>query len=356
MSQLQPYDAVLLVSFGGPEGPDEVLPFLERVTAGRGIPAERLREVSRHYFDHFDGVSPINAANRQLLTDLRAEFERRGWTQPISWGNRNAAPFLAEAIAELAQGGARRVAAVLTSAYPSYSSCRQYRENLYDAVAQSPGVQLDVVTPYAHRQSFTSAQADSVATAVQRAAGDEAPRLLFVTHSIPEVMNDNSGPTGGAYRRWHEQLAQELTAEVCDRVGRTLVGEVVYCSRSGPPHMPWLEPDINDRITELADAGHRAVVAVPFGFISDHVEVAYDLDIEAAATAQQVGVEFIRAASVGTSLTFVAGLCDALADRAAVSRQESVTPELMSDGEFWTTCAESCCPNARQPQRPAVMS
>lgn len=356
MSHLQPYDAVLLVSFGGPEGPDEVMPFLERVTAGRGIPTERLREVSRHYFDHFDGVSPINAANRRLLADLRAEFERRAWPQPIAWGNRNAAPFLTDAVAELAQRGVRRVAAVLTSAYPSYSSCRQYRENLFDAMVQFPNVQLDVVPPYAHRQSFARAQADSVTTAVQRVSDEEGPHLLFVTHSIPEVMNDNSGPSGGAYRRWHEQLARDLTTEVSHRVGRPLVGEVVYCSRSGPPHMPWLEPDINDRIRELAAAGHRAVVAVPFGFISDHVEVAYDLDIEAAATAQQAGVEFIRAASVGTSPTFIAGLCDALADLAATARQEPVAPDLISAGEFWATCARACCPNARQPQRAALMS
>lgn len=356
MSHLQPYDAVLLVSFGGPEGPDEVIPFLERVTAGRGIPAERLREVSRHYFDHFDGVSPINAANRQLLADLRDEFQRRGWTQPIRWGNRNAAPFLSEALTELSALGARRVVAVLTSAYPSYSSCRQYRENLHDAVAEFSEIELDVVTPYAHRQAFANAQAAAVVAAVQQIAGDDAPRLLFVTHSIPDVMNENSGPTGGAYQRWHQQLADRLTAEVSTQLGRQLVGEVVYCSRSGPPQMPWLEPDINDRITELAAAGQTAVVAVPFGFISDHVEVAYDLDIEAAATAQHVGVRFVRAASVGTSPAFVAGLCDALGDRAAVARQEPVATALIADGEFWSTCAVNCCPNSRQPQRPALMS
>lgn len=357
MSDLQPYDGVVLVSFGGPEGPDEVIPFLERVTAGRGIPPERLREVSRHYFDHFDGVSPINAANRRLLADLRLEFSHRGWTQPITWGNRNAAPFLPEALDDLANQGAQRVLAVLTSAYPSYSSCRQYRENLHDALQESvAAVQVDLVTPYAHREAFASAQVEAVVKAVQRVAGEEAPRLLFVTHSIPNVMDDTSGPTGGAYQCMHEQLAAHVTREASVRLGRDLEAEVVYCSRSGPPQMPWLEPDINDRITELAAAGQTAVVAIPFGFISDHVEVAYDLDIEAAETAQQLGVEFVRAASVGTSQTFVAGLCDALAERAALTRNEDVSPRLIPGGEFWTRCPANCCPNSRHPDRPALMS
>jgi len=349
MSELDPYDAVLLVSFGGPEGPDEVLPFMQRVTAGRGIPDARLRQVSRHYLDHFDGVSPINAANRRLLQQLTAEFARRGWPEPLTWGNRNAAPFLTDTMQELAGAGHRRVVAVLTSAYPSYSSCRQYRENLHDALAEvTDSPQVDLVTPYGHRQGFARAQAEAVVTALA-ATEHPQPRVVFVTHSIPEAMNDAAGPDGGAYLRWHLALAADVADRVAAARGAAITWELAFCSRSGPPTVPWHEPDINDRLRELAGLGEEAVVAVPFGFISDHMEVAYDLDIEAAATAAEVGIEFVRAATVGTDPRFVEMLCDALADRARVARGEAPVGELIGGGETWTPCPPDCCPNQRRP-------
>ncbi|MGJ3509701.1 ferrochelatase [Enemella sp. A6] len=353
MSELQPYDAVLLVSFGGPEGPDEVLPFMQRVTAGRGIPEDRLREVSRHYLDHFDGVSPINAANRQLLDDLASEFAHRGWDLPIEWGNRNAPPFLPEALQALVDAGHRRVLAVLTSAYPSYSSCRQYRENLHDALAEVPDPpQVDLVTPYAHRQGFARAQADALLAGIERAR--QRPRVVFVTHSIPESMDSASGPDGGAYLRWHLDLAGDIARRAGEALGAELTWELAFCSRSGPPTVPWQEPDINDRLRELAEQGERSVVVLPFGFISDHMEVVYDLDIEAAATAAEVGMDFVRAATVGTDPRFVAMLCDALADRARVARGSEPRPDLIAGGQTWTPCAANCCANQRSPERASL--
>ena len=357
-SPLAPYDAVLLLGFGGPEGPEEVMPFLRRVTAGRGIPDERLEAVGEHYH-HFGGRSPINDQNRALIAALRAELDSRDIDTPIVWGNRNSAPFIDEALREGHAAGHRRLVALTTSAYSSYSSCRQYRENLADAVATvaEDGIapEIDKVAQYAPRPGFGEANLGELVRALRALDGapDEELALLFVTHSIPDAMDDTSGPgdgEGNLYQRQHLALAARLTQEANRILGRDLTGELVFCSRSGPTSQPWLEPDVNDRMRELATAGIRTVVTAPIGFVSDHMEVVYDLDTEAQETADELGLTHVRVPTVGTDAVFVRDLVDALLERAAEARGETV-PRF--EGRMPSVCAPGCCPNLRQ-ARPAL--
>jgi ferrochelatase len=355
---LDPYDAVLLLSFGGPEAPEEVMPFLRRVTAGRGIPDERLEQVGEHYY-LFGGRSPINDQNRALIASLRAELDARGIDLPVLGGNRNSEPFLDDALREAHANGHRRLLVVTTSAYSCYSSCRQYRENLADAVAAvaEDGIelQIDKVGPYAPRPGFQAANLGRLVDSMRALDGapDDEVALLFVTHSIPDEMDDTSGPGDvevNLYQRQHLALASQLTEEANRVLGRELTGELVFCSRSGPPSQPWLEPDVNDRIEELAASGTKTVVVAPIGFVSDHMEVVYDLDTEAKETADKVGVELVRVPTVGTDQRFVTDLVDALAERAAEARGESVPAY---EGRRPSVCEPGCCPNLRQ-ARPAL--
>jgi ferrochelatase len=355
---LDPYDALLLVSFGGPEQPDDVLPFLENVTRGRGIPRERLVEVGRHYFS-FGGRSPINDQCRELLAAIRAELDTRGLTTPVYWGNRNWDPYLDAEVRAMADTGHRRVVAVLTSAYPSYSSCRQYRENLYDAV-QGTEVEVDKIRHYADHPGFVTASVDATLAALDQLGpiGEEA-RLVFVTHSIPIAMAQSSGPeprsSVGGYVDWHLAVAAAVTREVSARRGRAYGYDLAFCSRSGPPSQPWAEPDVNDHLTALQAAGVPAVVVVPIGFVSDHMEVIFDLDTEAAETARQLGLAFARAATAGTHPAFVAGLVDLLLERAAAARGEQPERVVVQGGPVgWDDCQPDCCRNLRDPARPAL--
>jgi ferrochelatase len=349
---------VVLVSFGGPEKPEDVVPFLENVTRGRGIPRERLEQVGQHYF-LFGGKSPINRQCRMLLDALGAEFERRGIDVPLYWGNRNWHPYLTDTFAQLEADGHRRVLAVMTSAYPSYSSCRQYRENLFDA-AQGTGLRVDRLRHYAHHPGFVTASVDATLAALDQLGDDAADaRLVFVTHSIPAAMAQTSGPppksADGGYVDWHRALRDEVTCQVSQARGTEYEADLVYCSRSGPPTQPWLEPDINDHLTDLAGRGVRAVVAIPIGFISDHMEVIYDLDTEASQTAAELGLGFARAATAGVDPTFVAGLADLMVERAGMARGDSVPQPVMRGGTVGRyECLPNCCPNARQPDRPSL--
>ena len=355
---LAPYDAVVLVSFGGPEGPDEVLPFLENVTRGRGIPRERLAEVGHHY-QLFGGRSPINDQCRSLLQALRVELDGRGIDVPLYWGNRNSEPFLGPELARIRADGHSRVLAVTTSAYPSYSSCRQYRENLYDA-AQGTTLEVDRVRHYAHHPGFVAASVTATLAALDGLGprADEA-RLVFVTHSIPTSMAATSGPppksADGGYVDWHRAVAAEVTRQVSGRRSVDFVSDLVYCSRSGPPSQPWLEPDVNDHLRRLAAAGVPAVVAVPIGFVSDHMEVIHDLDTEAAETAAELGLPFARAATAGVDADFVRGLVDLMAERAAVARGQEVDAPVIAGGTVGLyRCQPGCCVNARDPLRPSL--
>jgi ferrochelatase len=353
-----PYDALLLVSFGGPEGPDDVVPFLENVTRGRGIPRERLEEVGEHYFAR-GGVSPINGQNRALLAALEAELAARGVDLPVRWGNRNWDPYLTDAFAALADDGVGRVLTVLTSAYSSYSGCRQYRENLF-AAAEPLGErapEVDRVRHYFDHPGFVGPMVEHTVTALGALPEDvrRGARLVFVTHSVPIAMNDGSGPTGGAYVAQHRSVADLVTAGVADETGVDHGSDLVYCSRSGPPSQPWLEPDVNDHLEELAGQGVPAAVLVPIGFVSDHMEVVHDLDTEALETAARIGLPCTRAATVGTHPLFVRGLVDLVLERAAVERGEAADrPALSPLGPSHDRCPAHCCPNLRDPDRPAL--
>jgi protoporphyrin/coproporphyrin ferrochelatase len=348
---LTPYDAVLLLSFGGPEGPDDVLPFLRNVTAGRGIPDERLAEVAGHYH-HFGGRSPINDQNRALLTALRRELAGRGLALPVLWGNRNWAPYVTDTLRQAHLDGARRVLAVTTSAYSSYSGCRQYREDLAGALATLAGegltLDVDKVRPYANHPGFVRPNA-AAAVAALRELPDGA-HLAFVTHSIPDAMNAASGSPEdpNAYARQHLDVATSIAELAGAELGREISWRLVYCSRSGPPTQPWLEPDVGDHLRELAAAGAPGVAVCPIGFVSDHLEVAYDLDTEAREVAEEVALPFARAATVGVDPAFVSGLADLLVERAAVARGERPEqPVLGPLGPIPAPCPPGCCRNLR---------
>ena len=337
-----PYDALFLVSFGGPEKPDDVVPFLRNVTKGRDIPEERLVEVGEHYFG-FGGRSPINDQNRALLAAIRDDFAARGIDVPVYWGNRNWDPYFKDAMEQMRADGITRAACFVTSAYSSYSGCRQYRENLAEVSTQVPdGPVLDRLRAYFNHPGFVEPMVDSTREALANAG--EGARLVFVTHSIPTSMNEVSGPEGSAYVAQHRDLARLIA----DRLG-VAEHDLVYCSRSGPPQVPWLEPDVNDHLEELAAAGTTAVALVPIGFVSDHMEVIYDLDTEAKATAQRLGLGFARAATAGVDPRFVAMVGDLLLERAAAERGEE--PDRAAEGELaapWDICAAGCCANARR--------
>ncbi|MBB5790935.1 ferrochelatase [Jiangella mangrovi] len=354
MSITDPYDALLVVSFGGPEGQDDVIPFLENVTRGKGIPRERLEEVGEHY-RLFGGRSPINDQNRALIANLEHELAERRISLPVYWGNRNWDPYLADELARMRDDGVQRVAAFVTSAYDSYSGCRQYREDLWRAVQQvGPGApRIDRLRHSFDNPGFVTANADGVVGALGDLPRDlaDGARIVYVTHSIPDAMAETSGPTGGAYVAQHLAVASAVSAQVEERTGVSRQHDLVYCSRSGPPSMPWLEPDVNDHLASLAADGVEAVVLAPIGFLSDHMEVAYDLDTEALATAKELGIAAARAATAGTHPDFVDTVIDLLLERAAVERGESVTrASIGAPGPAHDVCPAGCCPNLRGDQ------
>lgn len=342
-----PYDALLLVSFGGPERSEDVVPFLENVTRGRGVPRERLEDVGRHY-QLFGGRSPINDLNRGLLAGIRADLAAAGIELPVYWGNRNWDPYLADVLARMRDDGVTRTACFVTSAYSSWSSCRQYRENLYDAVAPlgAGAPRLDKLRHYFNHPGFVEPVADAVVAALAELpdAARDGANLVFVTHSVPVGMNDRSGPTGGAYVAQHLDVVAEVAARVAQRTGVSHEHGLVYCSRSGPPSVPWLEPDVNDHLEGLAAAGTAAVVLVPVGFVSDHMEVVYDLDTEALATAERLRLPAVRAATPQSDPRFVAMVRELLVERAAAERGEPVhRPSVGALGPLWDTCPVGCC-------------
>jgi protoporphyrin/coproporphyrin ferrochelatase len=352
-----PYDALMLVSFGGPEKPEDVVPFLENVTRGRGIPRDRLEEVGEHYF-LFGGKSPINDQNRAFIAAIEEDFRSSGLDIPVYWGNRNWDPFLTDTLRQMKSDGIERVACLLTSAYSSYSGCRQYREDLADAVADlgAGAPRLDRLRHYFNHPGFVEAMVDSTLAALAelRDSLRHDAHVLFVTHSVPLAMNDRSGPDGGAYVGQHLSVAEEISERVRQETGHRYATDLVYCSRSGAPHIPWLEPDINDRLEELAREGVEAVVVVPIGFVSDHMEVIYDLDTEAKATAEKLGLDFSRAATAGLDPRFVSTVRDLLLERAAVERDaEVVRASVGALPPSWDVCPAGCCANPKGP-RPAL--
>ncbi|WP_234946206.1 ferrochelatase [Agrococcus sp. Marseille-P2731] len=364
------YDGILLSGFGGPEGQDDVIPFLRNVTRGRGIPDERLEEVSTHY-RHFGGVSPINQQNRDLKAAFEAALADAGVDLPVYWGNRNWAPYLDEALQEAADAGASKLLAIPTSAYSSYSSCRQYREDWADALEATglqASMQIDKVRQFFNHPGFLATFVDGVRATVAeaRAAGfaDAEVEVLFATHSIPTADAERSGAPdlhqwgpGGGYEGQHLAAAEWVMAEAAPGVA----WQLVYQSRSGPASQPWLEPDINDAIDELAEAskqaggegGRKAIVIVPLGFVSDHMEVMWDLDEEAIETATEAGLWARRAPTPGIDPQYVGALVDLVQERLEgrpVADRKAVT----SIHTWYDVCRPGCCENPRLGFRPAI--
>ncbi len=329
-------EALLLLSFGGPEGHDDVMPFLENVTRGRGIPPERLEEVAEHYH-HFGGVSPINDQNKALMAALESELRSAGVDLPVYWGNRNWAPYVEDVWQHMADDGIQHAYVLATSAYASFSGCRQYHEDIARARAAMSGDASAAGGPTAEKlphyfdaDGFVRANANALAAALAELPRDarSSARLVATAHSIPDSMAAVAGPEGHAY----EAELQAAARQVVDLVAPGRGFDLVWQSRSGPPSMPWLEPDVNDHLKALAAAGEEAVVLFPVGFVSDHLEVIWDLDNEAKETAEELGLGFARAATAGTHPAFVRSLVALLTERRAGGQ-----PRL------GTNCPASCC-------------
>ena len=330
------------------------MPFLENVTRGRGIPRQRLEEVAHHY-QALDGTSPINAQNRALIAALAVEFAGRGIDLPIYWGNRNWDPYLAPELARIHGDGHRRVLALVTSAYASYSGCRQYREDLAAALEASGlagQVTIDRLRQYFDHPGFVTPFADGLAAALGDLTSEGfAPadvRVLFTTHSIPTVMAAAAGPpgrfgAGGAYVAQHRAVIDCVLEDLRGRGIAVPPVSLVYQSRSGAPHVPWLEPDINDALRDAHVDGMRAAVIVPIGFVSDHVEVIWDLDHEARATCDELGVRMLRVATPGTGPAFVRAVADLVQERMTGAPARALSPL----GPWPGVCAVGCCANPR---------
>lgn len=358
------YDAFLLASFGGPEGQDDVLPFLRNVTRGRGIPDERLEEVATHYRAN-GGVSPINAQNRALKAAIEEELSLRGIDVPLYWGNRNWAPYTPETLQEMYDAGHRRVLAFSTSAYSCYSSCRQYRED-FGMALESTGLkgklQVDKVRQYFDHPGFVEPFIEGVSQGLEQvraalaARGVESPRIhvLYSTHSIPLSDAEAAGPRlpdgeeyegGNAYSAQHLAVGREILRRIVEagavEGAESATHSLVYQSRSGAPHIPWLEPDVNDALQDMKD-DVDGVVIVPLGFVSDHMEVKWDLDTEALQTCEEFGLEAVRVPTPGTHKAFVTGIVDLIEER----HNAGPKPErraLTDLGPWRDVCAPNCC-------------
>lgn len=334
---MERYDALLLVSFGGPEGREEVLPFLENVLRGRNVPRERMLAVAEHYY-HFGGVSPLNAQNRALLEALKDELATAGLALPLYFGNRNWHPLLPDTLRQMQADGARRAIAFFTSAFSSYSGCRQYRENIAAAQVEvgEGAPQVDKLRAFFNHPGFIEPMIERTSAALAQipAARRSAAHLLFTAHSIPLAMAANCQ---------YETQFREASRLVADGLGHSN-WRLVYQSRSGPPSQPWLEPDIEGALAKIA--GDRAlsqdVVVVPIGFISDHIEVLYDLDEEARRQAVELGLNFVRAGTVGTHPRFVRMI------RELVEERVSDKPTRLALGNLGASsdvCPVDCCPS-----------
>lgn len=311
-------DALLLLSFGGPEGPDEVMPFLENVTRGRGIPRERLASVAEHYL-HFDGVSPINGINRALIAEIEAELADRGETLPVYFGNRNWAPYVEDAVTQMRDDGVRRAAVFATSAWGGYSSCTQYNEDIARgrAAAGDSAPELVKLRHYFDHPLLVEMFAEAIGVAAQSlpASLRDDARLVFTAHSIPTAADERHGP------HLYSRQVGYATRLVAAAAGYTEFDQV-WQSRSGPPHIPWLEPDIGDHVAALAERGTKAVIICPIGFVADHIEVVWDLDSEVREQADGLGIALARASTPNADRRYARLALD-LVDELRVGREPS---------------------------------
>ena len=326
------YDAILFVGFGGPEGPDDVLPFLENVLRGKPVPRERMLEVAEHY-QHFGGVSPINEQVRELIDAVRANFATHGIDLPIYWGNRNWHPMLPDAVRQMQADGRRNALAFVVSAYSSYSGCRQYREDLQRAQsAVGPDApRIDKIRTFYNHPDFIAANAEHVGRALE-AAGRDTAHIAYTAHSIPLGMANKC-----AYQKQLRETCRLVSAELGVPDDRW---QLVYQSRSGDPRSPWLDPDICDHIATLGKQGVRELVIAPVGFLSDHMEVMFDLDHEARDAAAAAGIAMHRAATVGLHPRFVGMIRKLILERLGQAEPEAVGHY----GPNHDVCPLNCCP------------
>ena len=328
------YDALLVVSFGGPERRQDVMPFLENVLRGKRVPPERLAEVARHY-EYFDGVSPLNEQIRALLGALLAELNTYGPRLAVYWGNRNWHPLLEDTVREMAEEGVRRALAFVTSAFASYSGCRQYLEDI-ERARRSAGPQaprIDKLRLFFNHPGFIEAMADRVEQALAAVPSEhrhDVP-LLYTAHSLPLAMARQS--------KYVEQL-QEACRLVSQRLGRA-EWQLAFQSRSGPPQQPWLEPDVAEAVTALVRSRQpQEVVVVPIGFVCEHMEVVYDLDVELAGTCDALGIRYLRAATVSTHPRFVRMIRELIEER---MNPQSPRAALGTLGPSPDVCPNTCC-------------
>ena len=330
---LPAYDAVLIVSFGGPEGMDDVMPFLENVLRGRNVPRERMIEVAHHY-ELFGGVSPINAQNRALIDALQHELETKGPNLPIYWGNRNWQPFLADSMRQMAADGIKHALAFFTSAYSSYSGCRQYREDIQRAQAEvgENAPQVSVLRKFYNHPGFIQPNVENVRAALNQIPEERRAqaKMVFSAHSIPNGMAQNSN---------YEVQLKDACQLVADELNLR-EWQLVYQSRSGSPMQPWLEPDINDHIKALQAEGATDVVVAPIGFISDHMEVLFDLDTEVRQLADKIGINVVRAATAGVHPDFITMIRELVVERMTGSADKHY---LGTRGASHDVCPVDCC-------------
>lgn len=331
----EPYDALLIVSFGGPEKREDVIPFLENVLRGKPVPRERLLEVAEHYY-HFNGVSPINSQVREFIEALRVELKRSGIDLPIYWGNRNWTPLLPDTLRQMAADGVKHALAYFTSAYSSYSGCRQYRENIHEAQTlvgeQAPTV--DKIRVFYNHPEFITANAERIRSALEQLPVDQraTAQIAFTAHSIPLGMANNCD-----YVAQLTETCRLIAAELAISADRW---KLVYQSRSGRPQDPWLEPDILDHIRELHGRGQSALVVAPIGFLSDHIEILFDLDEQAQELCRELGMTMARAGTVGTHPRFVSMVGELIQERLS---QNSPRRAIGRCGPGHDVCPVDCC-------------
>jgi protoporphyrin/coproporphyrin ferrochelatase len=335
------YDAILIVSFGGPDGPADVIPFLENVLHGRNVPRERMLEVAEHYY-HFGGKSPINDQNRALIAALDQELKTNGPQLPIYWGNRNWHPLLADTLRQMATDGVKHALAFITSAFSSYSGCRQYREDIARAQQEvgPTAPEIDKLRGFFNHPGFIEPMIELTRDAFAKIPADrrDLAALIFTAHSIPQAMAD-----GCRYEAQLRDACALISDSLClqARAGVMVPWQLAYQSRSGPPQQPWLEPDVGDMIRDV-HARHplRDVVIVPIGFISDHLEVLYDLDTELKQTCDQLGINMVRAATVGTHPRFIRMIRELIVERMTGAPDR---PALGTLGPKEDVCPDDCC-------------
>ena len=337
------YEAILILSFGGPESKEDVIPFLKNVTAGKDVPFERLQEVASQY-DLFDGISPINQQNRDFINVLEEELRQHDLHQPIYFGNRNWEPFLQDTVNQIVDDGYRKVLTFVTSAFGSYSGCRQYQEDIDRAIqnTQVEDLTIDKIRLFWNHPKFLSAVASRIETTMKDVPRANRPhtKLLFTAHSIPKAWEKTSPYTS-------QLLA--ISNEISQRVAPDLQWDLVYQSRSGPPAVPWLEPDIVDHLDEIDTEQISTVVVVPIGFLSDHMEVKFDLDTQAANHAREIGIQMLRVPTVGLHKTFVTMTRELIEE--AIEEKKPIA----EIGAPWI-CLPECCtistnPESRRPNR-----